>query len=108
MRHMDFFVNKMGWDREVIIRYPKLLAFSLEKRILPRCSVLQVLILKGLVKENCNMGSLIVRSEKHFLEKFVTKYENEVPQLLDLYKRNTNCLLVLGYGTDKVSGKNLM
>ncbi|KAJ4964426.1 hypothetical protein NE237_024365 [Protea cynaroides] len=108
MRHMDFFVNKMGWDRAVIIMYPQLLGFSLEKRILPRCSVLRVLILKGLVKENRNMGSLIVKNENYFLEKFVTKYEIEVPQLLDLYKGNTSSLLVLGNGTDKVDGKNLL
>ncbi|KAJ4962769.1 hypothetical protein NE237_022708 [Protea cynaroides] len=102
MSHMDFFVGKMGWDRAVIIAYPQLLGFSLEKRILPRCSVLRVLILKGLVNENPNMGSLILKNEKHFLEKFVTKYEIEVPQLLDLYKGNNNSLLELGDGIDEV------
>ncbi|XP_043714910.1 uncharacterized protein LOC122663292 [Telopea speciosissima] len=39
MSHMDFFVNKMGWERAVLISYPQLLGHSLEKRILPRCSV---------------------------------------------------------------------
>ncbi|KAJ4962142.1 hypothetical protein NE237_022081 [Protea cynaroides] len=108
MRHMDFFVNKMGCEQAIIITYPYLLGYSLEKRILPRCSVLRVLILKGLVKENCNMGSLIITSEKHFLEKFVTKYENEFPQLLDLYKGNTSSLLGFRYGIEEVDGKNLM
>ncbi|XP_043714906.1 uncharacterized protein LOC122663287, partial [Telopea speciosissima] len=101
MSHMDFFVNKMGWERAVLISYPYLLGLSSEKRTLPRCSVLRVLILKGLVKGDLKMGGLLKESEKHFLEKFVTKYEKEVPQLLDLYKGNIS-LLGLGYGTDEV------
>ncbi|XP_043714908.1 uncharacterized protein LOC122663289 [Telopea speciosissima] len=101
MSHMDFFVNKMGWDRAVIIRYPHLLGHSLEKWILPRCSVFRVLILKGLVKEDLKLGSQLKKSKKHFLENFVTKYEKEVPQLLDLYKGNIS-LLGLGYETQEV------
>ncbi|XP_043714909.1 uncharacterized protein LOC122663290 [Telopea speciosissima] len=101
MSHMDFFVNKMRWERAVIIKYPQLLALSWEKRILPRCSVFRVLILKGLVKEDLKMGHQLKISEKHFLEKFVSKYEKEVPQLLDLYKGNIS-LLRLGYGTEEV------
>ncbi|XP_043697296.1 uncharacterized protein LOC122648100 [Telopea speciosissima] len=101
MSHMNFFVNKMGWEREVIIMRPQLLALSLEKRILPRCSVLQVLILKGLVKEDLKMGHLLIKSEKHFLENFVKIYEKEVPHLLDLYKGNTS-LLGLGDGIEEV------
>ncbi|XP_043694588.1 uncharacterized protein LOC122645341 [Telopea speciosissima] len=98
--HMDFFVNKMGWEREVIITRRQLLALSLEKRILPRCSVLQVLILKGLVKENLKMVHLLIKSEKHFFENFVIIYEKEVPHLLDLYKGNTS-LLGLGDGIEE-------
>ncbi|XP_043697012.1 uncharacterized protein LOC122647745 [Telopea speciosissima] len=101
MSHMNFFVNKMGWEREVIITRPQLLALSLEKRILPRCSVLQVLILKGLVKEDLKIGHLLIKSEKHFLENFVKIYEKEVPHLLDLYKGITS-LLGLGDGIEEV------
>ncbi|XP_042494985.1 transcription termination factor MTERF6, chloroplastic/mitochondrial-like [Macadamia integrifolia] len=100
-RHMDFFINKMGWERAVIIKYPQLLGLSFEKRILPWCSVLRVLILKGLVKEDLKMGRQLIKSEKLFLEEFVTKYEKEVPQLLDLFKGNISPL-GLGYGTEEV------
>ncbi|XP_043714905.1 transcription termination factor MTERF15, mitochondrial-like [Telopea speciosissima] len=103
MSHMNFFVNKMGWELAVIITYPQLLGLSLEKRILPRCSVLRVLILKGLVKEDLKMGRLLKISEKNFLEKFVTKYEKEVPRLCDLYKGNIS-LLGLGDGSEDESG----
>ncbi|XP_042508443.1 transcription termination factor MTERF5, chloroplastic-like [Macadamia integrifolia] len=101
MSHMDFLVNKMGCERAVIITYPQLFGFSLEKRILPRYSVFRVLLLKGLVKEDRQMVHMLIESEKLFLEKFVTKYDTEVPQLLDVYKGNIS-LLELGYGTDQV------
>ncbi|XP_042483503.1 transcription termination factor MTERF15, mitochondrial-like [Macadamia integrifolia] len=100
MSHMDFFVNKMGCELAVIIKCPQLLGLSLEKRILPRCSVFRVLRLKGLVKEDLKIGRLLIKSEKLFLEKFMTKYEKEVPQLLDLYKGNIS-LGGLGYGTEE-------
>ncbi|XP_043713238.1 uncharacterized protein LOC122661795 [Telopea speciosissima] len=101
LNHTDFFVNKMGWERAVIIKYPQILGLSLEKRIIPRCSVFRVLILKGLMKKDRQMGYLLKKSEKLFLEKFVTKFEKEVPQLLDLYNGNIS-LLELGYGTEEV------
>ena len=37
---MNFFVNKMGYPSADIARHPKVIFFSLEKRIIPRCSVI--------------------------------------------------------------------
>ncbi|KAJ4966055.1 hypothetical protein NE237_017904 [Protea cynaroides] len=93
---MDFFVKRMGLELADIMKDPLILGFSLEKRIIPRCSVLRVLMLKGLVKKDLKIGYLLKRSEKQFLERFVTMYVKEVPQLLDVYKGKTS-LLELGY-----------
>jgi mTERF domain-containing protein len=46
---MDFFVNKMGWPSANISLNPSVLFFSLEKRIMPRFLVIQILLL-GYVK----------------------------------------------------------
>ncbi|GAV85844.1 mTERF domain-containing protein [Cephalotus follicularis] len=81
---MDFFVNKMGLESLFIAKYPYLLGYSLEKRILPRCSVIQILFSKGLMSSNF-VKSLVV-SEEMFLERFVTPYEDQVPHLLKLYQ----------------------
>ncbi|KAJ4964295.1 hypothetical protein NE237_024234 [Protea cynaroides] len=99
---MDFFVNKMGWELAVIVRSPQILGFSLEKRVIPRCSVLRVLQLKGLVEKDHSIATVLTKSDELFLEKFVTKYEKEVPQLLDVYKGKIG-LPELGYGYEEVS-----
>ncbi|KAL6134830.1 hypothetical protein ACLB2K_067058 [Fragaria x ananassa] len=49
---MEFLVNTMGWKSGEVAEYPYVLSYSLEKRIIPRCSVIRVLLLKGLIEED--------------------------------------------------------
>lgn len=44
---MDLLVGKMNWPIEDILRYPWILSMSFEKRIAPRCSIIQVLLSEG-------------------------------------------------------------
>ncbi|TQE13000.1 hypothetical protein C1H46_001375 [Malus baccata] len=83
---MDFFVNKMGWPSGLLIKCPAALCLSLENRIIPRCSVVKVLLLKGLINENFSLSYVLLPVEKQFLERFVTRYLDQVPQLLSLYQ----------------------
>ncbi|KAJ7960632.1 Transcription termination factor like [Quillaja saponaria] len=84
---MDFLVNKMGWPSECIARYPAIMLYSLEKRIIPRCSVVQILKSKGLVKNDLRLGGFMGLSEKVFLKDFVTKFLETVPLLLNVYEQ---------------------
>ena len=59
---------------------------SLEKRLIPRGLVLQVLLSKGLVKKNFKMHAYFECPEKTFLQKFVMIHEDEASELLKLYK----------------------
>ncbi|KAI4349621.1 hypothetical protein L6164_010187 [Bauhinia variegata] len=89
MKAMDFFVNKMGWPSGKIARCPAVLFLSLENRIKPRCLVVQVLLRKGLIKP-LSLVTFLCPDENHFLEKFVAKYEQEVPQLLSVYQKKVD------------------
>lgn len=82
---MEFFVNKMGMDSADIARNPTILTLSLEKRIIPRCSVTKILLLKGLIKD-LSLRTYLLPTEKHFLDKFVTKYEEDAPELMSVYQ----------------------
>ncbi|KAF3434335.1 hypothetical protein FNV43_RR25438 [Rhamnella rubrinervis] len=60
-RSLDFFMNKMGWSKVYISKYPTVLLYSFEKRVLPRSTVLQHLVLKGhLDKKSMGFVSMLV------------------------------------------------
>ncbi|KAG7952045.1 hypothetical protein I3843_12G038900, partial [Carya illinoinensis] len=79
---MGFFVNKLKMKPSRISTCPHLLLHSLEKRIIPRCSVLQLLMFKGLIKEDTNIVCMITMAKKNFMERFVSKYQSEVPDVV--------------------------
>ncbi|KAI4306689.1 hypothetical protein L6164_029944 [Bauhinia variegata] len=87
---MDFFVNQMGIESSTIARYPALLSYSFHKRIVPRASVIQVLLSKGLVKE-LPFPTMFYSSEEVFLDKFITCQGNEADELLKLYQAKKGC-----------------
>ncbi|CAL9004566.1 unnamed protein product [Prunus brigantina] len=62
----------MGWPSRKIAQYPVVLSLSLKRRLIPRCSVVKVLFLKGVIDENFRLGSVLLPVEKHFLENFNT------------------------------------
>ncbi|XP_057965490.1 transcription termination factor MTEF18, mitochondrial-like [Malania oleifera] len=98
---MDFLVNKMGWQSSAVARCPGVLCFSLENRIVPRCSVIKILQLKGFIKKNLSLGTVTVLSDKKFLAEFVTKYQNNVPELLNVYHGKIG-LSRLGFGAGDI------
>ncbi|XP_058003942.1 transcription termination factor MTERF4, chloroplastic-like [Hevea brasiliensis] len=106
MATMDFLVCKMSWQPAAVARVPVILCLSLEKRVMPRCSVVRVLLSKGLIKADIHLSSVLQPSEKLFLERSVIKYQEHVPQLLDIYQRKMG-LTELGFAFDdkfKISG----
>ncbi|KAJ8898814.1 hypothetical protein K2173_007239 [Erythroxylum novogranatense] len=87
---MDFVVNKMGRSSKMIVQCPMILFFSLENRIIPRFRVVNILQSKGLIKENWSLGSLLFPAEKQFLQRYVSRFSDEVPQLLSVYQGTLN------------------
>ncbi|GMN46498.1 hypothetical protein TIFTF001_015676 [Ficus carica] len=87
---LDIFMNKMGLRPCLIAKYPAILSLSLKKRVIPRYSVLQALLSKGLVKKNVSLSQLFMASEYKFLQKFVAAHGEEAPELLKLYNEKLN------------------
>ncbi|XP_068664102.1 transcription termination factor MTERF6, chloroplastic/mitochondrial-like [Aristolochia californica] len=79
---MEYFVKEWGFEPSAVSKRPIVLALSLEKRIVPRCSVLQVLQSKGLIKSSLSLFPILELNEKKFLEKFIIKYKEEAPEIL--------------------------
>ncbi|KAI7983182.1 hypothetical protein LOK49_LG15G00292 [Camellia lanceoleosa] len=75
---MDFLVNEIGFKPITVARTPKPLGNNLEKRIIPRRSVIRVLLLNGLIKKEKGLSAILSMSEERFLDAFVTKYQDQV------------------------------
>jgi mTERF domain-containing protein len=83
---MDIFVNEMGRKPAEVARYANILNYSFENRIKPRCRVIKVLISEGLLRKTILLQTFLHMKELQFLEKFVSKYKDEVPHLLNIYQ----------------------
>ena len=83
---MSFWVNQMCWDSLALAKYPLMFGYSLHKRIIPRASVLQFLLMKGLREKNASLVTPFRYSEKLFLKKFVFRFKEESDYLLKLYE----------------------
>ncbi|KAJ4978473.1 hypothetical protein NE237_009253 [Protea cynaroides] len=84
---LDFFSGKLIWTAADVVKNPFVLLLSMEKRTVPRFSVIQILLSQGLMKKQ-SISTALILSEAKFLEKFVRKYHQELPQLMEEYKRN--------------------
>ncbi|KAL5709635.1 hypothetical protein ACHQM5_020300 [Ranunculus cassubicifolius] len=87
MTKMDYFVNKMGFAPSSVAKQPSVLKYSLERRIIPRCSVINVLVTSGLVKEAPTLCSFLTWPEKVFL-KYISRFEKEVTGLMNAYQND--------------------
>ncbi|KAJ4851287.1 hypothetical protein Tsubulata_040048, partial [Turnera subulata] len=83
---MDFFVNKLGWGPSVIRGCIPLLGMSLEKRIIPRDSVIQSLLSRGTIQKKSYKTRVFMLTEEGFLDKYVRCYEF-ADELLKLYRK---------------------
>lgn len=83
---MDFFLNKLRWTTSRLSNHTDVLTYSLEKRIIPRCSVLQVLGSKNSTSESYMLSSILVMTEKGFVNNFVTAHKDKVPGVMEAYQ----------------------
>lgn len=81
---LDFFMNKLGWKPSWLVKAPHVLGLSLEKRIIPRLRVLQLLISKGLIENDIYIVYKLYMTDANFNMRFITMYEGECDELIKL------------------------
>ncbi|RZC81903.1 hypothetical protein C5167_044469 [Papaver somniferum] len=87
---MDFLVNEMGYDSSSIAETPAIFNNSLKERIIPRCSVIRILVSKGLIEETIPLNVLSVMTDTSFSDKYVKPYEQEAPALMKIFQDNVD------------------
>ncbi|XP_031740907.1 uncharacterized protein LOC101217091 isoform X1 [Cucumis sativus] len=83
----DFCFNTAKLDPGSVIIYPKFFKCSVNERLQPRYKVLEALKVKNLLKSK-KIAWLLVEGERIFLENYVLKYLDEIPNLMDIYRGN--------------------
>ncbi|XP_078157506.1 uncharacterized protein LOC144553283 [Carex rostrata] len=83
---MGLFKDTFNWDSAMVVKRVALLTVSLEKRIIPRCAVMEVLIERGLWNGKPSLYTLLCISEKRFEERFIENYKDKVPGLRVAYQ----------------------
>lgn len=84
-RVLEFLVNRLCWSPSQIAISPNVLLYSLEKRMIPRCSVLQVLESKNVTSKK-SLLTVLVMTERKFLNDFVVEHQDKVPEVMDAYQ----------------------
>ncbi|CAJ2662092.1 unnamed protein product [Trifolium pratense] len=87
---MSYWVNQLGWDALAIAKTPRVFGASLEKTIIPRASVVQYLLKKGLLNKEASLTSPLVVTEKIFLDMYINRFKEESSYLLKLYEEKQN------------------
>jgi mTERF domain-containing protein len=83
-RVIDFWMRDVGLELQYIAQRPALIMYSVQRRLLPRHRLLNVLREKGLRNLELNYYTAAM-GEKTFVEKFVTPYKDIVPGLAEDY-----------------------
>ncbi|KAL8108533.1 hypothetical protein AgCh_024843 [Apium graveolens] len=85
---IEFFLNKLQWTPFGLSSNPSVLNYSLEKRTIPRCSVLQVLVSKTNTSESYMLSTILAMTDRKFIINFVTPHKDEVPGVVEGYQGN--------------------
>ncbi|RZS22204.1 hypothetical protein BHM03_00054948, partial [Ensete ventricosum] len=90
-KKMEFLINEVGYVPSFIADHSCLLLYSLEKRVIPRFHVLEMLNTKGLWTRHGQFLYHVKLSNKKFMEKIVLPYKEKVPELLDILRVAGEC-----------------
>ena len=84
-KKMEFLVGRVGCLQSYIVSHPILLGLSLEKRLMPRYHVISCLKMNKSISREWDLCTIMRHSDNIFLEKFILRYKELEPMLLETY-----------------------
>ncbi|KAI0531403.1 hypothetical protein KFK09_000957 [Dendrobium nobile] len=84
--NFGFFAKELQWAPSFVAARPVLLFFSFENTISPRYKIFRILESKGLIRRNGGFSTFLRLPKKKFLNQYVIKFADHVPELLELNK----------------------
>ncbi|KAL6844502.1 hypothetical protein ACP4OV_026175 [Aristida adscensionis] len=87
-RKVEFLTGTVGCAAAGILRRPVLLTLSLSKRMEPRCRAVEILKAKGVDVGGESLLNVVRMTEARFVERYILRYSEVAPELLELYPPN--------------------
>ncbi|XP_078156577.1 uncharacterized protein LOC144552470 [Carex rostrata] len=84
-RKMELLIDGAGFDKIYVVQHAFMLLYSLQKRLIPRTVVRNLLRLKGFAVADRSFACILKLTEKQFLAKFIFPFEHAIPGLRQLY-----------------------
>ncbi|XP_037455579.1 uncharacterized protein LOC119325963 [Triticum dicoccoides] len=84
-RRSEFFFFEVGLESAYIAHRPVLLSYSMQGRLRPRYYVIKFLKANGLLGQYRDYYSIVMLSEKVFVEKFICPHKKAAPHLAENY-----------------------
>uniref|UniRef100_A0ACD5TL93 Uncharacterized protein n=2 Tax=Avena sativa TaxID=4498 RepID=A0ACD5TL93_AVESA len=81
-----FFLEELKLGIHGVMAQPVILAYSLEKCILPRCAVLSVLMREGKIQRDIKLLPALLGTSKRFSTRYVLRHADDVPDVLKAYE----------------------
>ncbi|CAN6290330.1 unnamed protein product [Urochloa humidicola] len=85
-KKLRFYLNELKLELSDVMGQPVIMGHSLEKRIIPRCAVLSVLMREGKIEPNIKLITALLGSTKNFSDKYVLRYAHHVPDVVKAYE----------------------
>ncbi|XP_042422765.1 uncharacterized protein LOC122010338 isoform X1 [Zingiber officinale] len=85
-RKMEFFIKDVEIKPSEIANHPIILAFSLEKRSIPRFQLMKILKSEGLWTSKIKLQNFFSLPSSKFLQSFVLPYKDKLPKLLEVLR----------------------
>ncbi|XP_043718574.1 transcription termination factor MTERF5, chloroplastic-like [Telopea speciosissima] len=83
---MEVFMDAIGFEKTVLVRRPTCLMYSIEKRVVPRYRVIEILKSKRLLKKEPKFLEVLEMPEEKFVDKFLSRFKDDAEELLIAYK----------------------
>ncbi|XP_009593534.1 transcription termination factor MTERF4, chloroplastic-like [Nicotiana tomentosiformis] len=87
---LKFFMNELGYEPSYLASHAPLLKYSMEKRVKPRNEILKFLQENQLIKGKLSLYTAVSSPESRFRKKYVLPFKEKMPELYDLYIKNTS------------------
>ncbi|XP_074569872.1 uncharacterized protein LOC141826516 [Curcuma longa] len=84
-RKMEFLVKDVGMAPLDVAKKSVFLALSLEKRLIPRLHVMEILKSEGLWTSQDTLRRFFLSPGPKFLQKYVLPYKDKLPKLLEIF-----------------------